>query len=63
MMRYALAVALAAAGAAFAAPVKMDYYLEGVDPGVRIFVRQKMVSPTATSRRSGTNFMPSMRTV
>jgi pimeloyl-ACP methyl ester carboxylesterase len=42
MLRYALALALGVASVAVAAPVKTDYYLEGVDPGVRIFVRQKM---------------------
>jgi len=44
MSRYALALALGVASVALAAPVKTDYYLEGVDPGVRIFVRQKMES-------------------
>jgi hypothetical protein len=27
---------------ASAAPVKQDYQIDGVDPGVRLFVRQKM---------------------
>lgn len=44
MLRHALALALGVASVAVAAPVKTDYYLEGVDPGVRIFVRQKMES-------------------
>ena len=40
----AVAAALAAAIAAplHAAPVTQDYHIDGVDPGVRLFVRQKM---------------------
>ena len=42
MLLFALMAALAAASAAQAAPVKTDYQIDGADPGVRLFVRQKM---------------------
>lgn len=48
MIRPALAAALAAACTAQAAPVKTDYHIDGADPGVRLFVRQKMEAGTKT---------------
>lgn len=42
MLRFAMLAVLAAACGAQAAPVKTDYQIDGADPGVRLFVRQKM---------------------
>ena len=54
----ALSFALAALPAflAYAKPIKQDYHIDGADPGVRLFVRQKMAEgsmasdPTSQSR-------------
>src|SRR5512138_819210 len=42
MVRIAFVAASIAAAAVQAAPVKDDYQIDGADPGVRLFVRQKM---------------------
>jgi pimeloyl-ACP methyl ester carboxylesterase len=42
MFRFVVPAALVAAFGAQAAPVKTDYQIDGADPGVRLFVRQKM---------------------
>jgi pimeloyl-ACP methyl ester carboxylesterase len=46
MFRFVVPAALVAAFGAQAAPVKTDYQIDGADPGVRLFVRQKMEQGT-----------------
>lgn len=47
MVRIAFVAASIAAAAVQAAPVKDDYQIDGADPGVRLFVRQKMEAGNA----------------
>src|SRR3954468_14792534 len=42
MLKIVMAGIALAASCAQAAPVKTDYQIDGTDPGVRLFVRQKM---------------------
>ncbi|HEY3076772.1 MAG TPA: alpha/beta fold hydrolase, partial [Burkholderiales bacterium] len=46
MHRIAALAALMVSSLAQAAPVKTDYQIDGADPGVRLFVRQKMEAGT-----------------